>query len=186
MKVRPSRVAWAIVGTLLVLVALSFLFPVVNVCGPDGKTAQAQQDVRGLTSALRAYKGHYGEFPKVSQVGRGDYRKTNAQLVKVLMAIDPAQNPRKIVFFEAMKADSRTRRAGIDPIDRAFLAPWGNPYHLRLPEQGDAGVSSPYEDEADPSPLREVLVWSLGRDGKQGRKNNVAAFKGSDDIASWR
>lgn len=188
MIVGKQRLDGLIVALLLMLLAVLFFVPMRGgVSRRDLEVSQGKQDVRGLVTAMRAYKTEYGRFPAISEAGEREPARRNAELLEALSGTETPQNPKKVVFFEARNAQKQrgTYRSGLDPVDGALLDPWGNPYHVRFNVHGAPEVESPYTDEG--SPLRVgVIAWSLGRDGKQGSEDDPADFRRSDDITSWR
>jgi len=188
MMIGKQRLDGLIVVLLLTLLAVLLFVPMRGgVSRRDLDVSQARQDVRGLVTALRAYKTEYGRFPAISAAGEREPARRNAELLEALSGIETPQNPRKIVFFEGRNAQNKRGmyRSGLDPVDGTLLDPWGNPYHVRFNVQGEPEVESPYADEG--GPLRVgVIVWSLGPDGKEGRAGNPADSRSSDDITSWR
>ena len=143
-------------------------------------------DSNGLATALKSYLIEYGKWPSYAGDGLFLDETRNAQLMRTLCAKDEANNPRKIVFFEGKPArgSSRAYYEGIDPETGACLDPWGNPYRIAIDADYDNVIANPYSDE---SPITTgVIVWSLGKDGKQGSPANPHTFKGSDDVTSWQ
>ena len=146
-----------------------------------------------IVAAVNSFQTEYGHLPGDRPDGRYEDAEGNAELFKVLRAMDPAQNPRNIVYFE--ERDARPPkpsfwhgpgrlRNGFDEHTGVFLDPYGNPYRVRLTPSKLLPVPSHYKDA--PAGQNTVLVWSLGPDGKQGNPTDATKYEGSDDLLSWR
>ncbi len=185
----PKENMWLrVLGGLLVACVVAFLLaPVVSVeTDRGGRKQTAKIGATGLTAALKAYLTEYGKWPAFTGDGLFLDEARNAQLLRTLCAKDEASNPRKIVFFEGRTADkgSGQYREGFHPETGAYLDPWGNPYRIAIDSNYDNEIANPYSD--DPPIQTGVIVWSLGKDGKQGSPANPHTYKGSDDITSWQ
>jgi hypothetical protein len=153
---------------------------------PEAKVAVGQ-----LNAALKQYYTEYGKWPDFTGDGRFLDTARNAQLMRVLRAQDATNNPRNILFFEYLDARplgyfSKHLVAGFDPVTGALLDPWGHPYRITLDADYDGVTVSPYPLDPEPSIRNGVLVWSLGKDGKQADRYRGPGEKLSDDIISWQ
>ena len=204
-----------IISTLVIIFALlalnTFLSFEIKKRSRTGPNMTVKHDVARLTAALKAYYGEYGRWPDFTGDGLFLDEKRQAQLLLTLSYVgtvvflnneerppkilgvlngkDEANNPRKIIFFDGKMATKALLSGGrycdgFNPETGAFLDPWGNPYRIAIDADGDGLITSPYTDEA---PVRTgVIVWSLGKDGKQGSPANPHTYKGSDDVTSWQ
>lgn len=187
----PNGSFWLRALTVLAIAAVTIplLFPAIG-CGPiERGRSQAKSDVVSLKAALQAYNAEYGKWPDFTDNGLFLDEKRQAQLLRMLQGKDEANNPRKIIFFEGRTAtDVRGARGqyrgGCSPATGAYLDAQGNPYRIAIDADNDELIASPYPDG---SSLRiNVIVWSLGKDGKQGSPANPHTSKGSDDVTSWQ
>jgi len=143
-----------------------------------------------MAAALNHFYTEYGHWPDFTGDGKFLDGARNAELIQVLTAHDAVNNPRRIVFFEARAAAkhgfwSSRLSSGIDPVTHTFLDPWGNPYRIILCTRKDNVIITPYSADQDQEIRASAIVWSLGKDGKQGASENDQISQGSDDIRSW-
>ena len=177
-------------GLLIAVVIAGLLFPAVSIHRDGGdRKSEAKTAVVGLSAALKAYYTEYGKWPDFTGNGLFVDEKRQAQLMRTLCGKDEASNPRKIVFFEGKIATKKTSfsdrySSGFHPETGVFLDTWGNPYRIAIDADYNEQITNPYSD--DPAVQRPVIVWSLGKDGKQGSPTNPHTFKGSDDVTSWQ
>ncbi len=118
-------------------------------------------------------------------------------LVRVLIGKEPndvgKQNPSDIDFIEGIKAAASNVKIGVfskrlpwsngliyENEEYALVDSWGNFYRVRLDGDGDHQVANPDPEQAANGrptlPLR-VIVWSPGKDGKEGTWE--------DNLRSW-
>ena len=182
--------AWLFVAVVVLVIFGELIFPVLSDRHRDERISQARMDTGNLRIALDAYRNEYGKWPDFTGDGLFLDEKRQARLLRLLQGKDEANNPRNIVFFEGRTATQSPGahgqfRGGFSPATGAYLDPQGNPYRIAIDTDGDEQIANPYPD--DSSPLRtHIIVWSLGKDGKQGSPTNPHTFKGSDDVTSWR
>jgi len=180
----------------------------VNDACPDFTYGTSYNSGSGATTKVL---GKSQFMPDINNQGnRGSYQESNAQLLAILQADDRfpnAQhllNPNKRNFLNTKSTESRNT-SGVGP-DGVYRDPWGNPYMVTVDVNGDgkcrdafyrldgvsrdptstrghggvisAGQPNSYEAK------REVMVWSLGPDG---RLDEGAANKGfnKDNLVSW-
>ena len=177
-----------VLGGLLIMCFLAVLLAPVLSISTDGneRKTEAKTCVLNLVAALNAYQSEYGKWPDFTGDGLFLDTERQAQLMRVLCAQDEINNPHKIVFFEGRPASKRSGKycSGFHPETGAFLDTLGNPYRIAIDSDNDQQIANPYSDE--PPIERRVIVWSLGKDGKQGSPANPHTFKGSDDVTSWQ
>ena len=152
------------------------------------RIAVVKSDANEIVTALDAYKTEYGKYPGLDRQTAFSNAESNAFLMQILRGHDKVRNPRGFMFCDPRKFDpSRhfkfTSAGGYDPKSGVFFDPWGNPYCIAV-DSGSGQIASPYSDE---SPITTgIIVWSLGKDGKQGSPANPHTSKGSDDVTSWQ
>lgn len=186
----PNGNLWVrtLTALAIALVTVSLLTPAIDKPEPSYKT-NSRILVSTIVSAVKAYNIEYGKYPGLDRQGAFLDAESNAFLLRILRGLDPLRNPRKIVFFEAREIRPRglfkpSSAGGLDPKTGALLDPWGNPYRIVIDADYDNVIANPYSD--DPPLQTGVIVWSLGKDGKQGAPANPHTYKGSDDVTSWR
>lgn len=160
---------------------------------PNGIRVYTRATENSIVAAIASFQTEYGHLPGNRPNGRYEDSAGNAQLFKVLRALDPVQNPRNIVYFEFKNArppkpsfwhhDGKLRN-GFDPQTGVLLDPYGSPYQIRMTPSKLQPISSPYHDA--PAGENTILVWSLGPDGKPGNPTDATQYAGSDDILSWQ
>ena len=183
-----------VIAIIAILIAL--LFPAIKSSLQKAEIAQAQNDVKNIEGALKAYYTEYGKWPNGNGIAT-DYSYGsppplypnycgNYGLMDTLRSIqdsDPGgcgngmfvNNPRKIQFIEIPTKS-------LDQYGN-FLDPWKHPYQITLDTGFDnicqnlaAGGPSPVGLPPNAVTNRNVVVWSFGPDGIAGTK---------DDITSW-
>lgn len=114
-----------IIGILMGLL-LPAVVPIIN----SGKKTQAKNDAVQIANAVAAYELEYGKLPIFPAGSSGDAElDVGGDLLKVLTASDPVNNPRKVLFLETQ--DARHGRSGVTP-DGTFVDPWGGVYRISL------------------------------------------------------
>ena len=189
----PEESVWLRIGEGICMVvaaaALTWLFtdPVVT-CGHTAGSLPANTAIHQLTAALQSYYAEYGKWPDFTGDGLFLDEARNGQLLNALRSLDVSANPRRIPFIEVRTAGQTDEakpqyRRGLHPENGSYLDLWGAPYRIALDTDDDGQIASPYPD--DPPIAASVIVWSLGKDCKQGAPGNPRTAKGSDDIRSW-
>lgn len=114
--------------------------------------------------------------------GDAETESENAALIKALTGRDHKNNEKGIYFFDALGENVKKR---IDAKSGAFVDGWGNFYRIRFDADEDGNVDNPYKNEK--SPLhKDAIIWSLGKDGVQGKGGDSNTLYLSDDIVSWQ
>lgn len=139
-----------LVLSLLILPAL--LIPAVAGGIRAGRSAQAQNEIRGIQTAVTAYYNEYGRVPQV----RG-----NAELIEALTGA----NPRQIVFLEV-------DMSSLD--DGALVDPWSEAYAIAL--DFDDADSVTVGDQTLP---HRCAVWSYGpnRQDEKGMGDDLVSWR---------
>ena len=174
-------------GILLVLVTLLIVGPKFFEVSTDRnyRNVAAKAGATQLASGLRSYYDEYGHWPDFAGDGKILDATGNAAILRVLTAHDETNNPRRIVFFEAAPARKPDLTNGITP-DGVFVDPWGSPYRIILDSGGSGTIANPYPKDPNSKIQARAIVWSLGKDGKQGAPKDEHISQGSDDICSWK
>lgn len=166
---------------LLLVVVVVLLLPVNPWEIKDARRAQTRNDLTQLVTAVRAYRSEYGKYPVTQTPGTVETDTENAALLQTLSGHDSKGNAKGIVFFDVRSESSKN---GIKSASGALLDAWGNYYRVRFDADEDGSVKNPYSGE--PHQLHtDVVTWSVGKDGWQGRSGNASLLRGSDDIVSW-
>jgi type II secretory pathway pseudopilin PulG len=186
---KPNVLEWLVALFVVLVLALLFVPPIPSSrVRETARKAQAKVHVAGLVTAMRYFQADYGRYRKPPADGKFVTLEQNAELLRVLRGMNDEENPRGIIYFEVPDAKVRNGKLsnGIDPKTGALLDPWGNFYRVAVDADGSGGIENPYDD-AGPKKLKlPVIVWSLGKDGRQGKRGAVRTFTGSDDILSWQ
>ncbi len=169
-----------VAGFVVLLPLLAAIFPSVFSVETDreGRCVEASAGASQLAAALKNYYTEYGHWPDFTGAGKFLDAEQNARLMHVLTAHDEVNDPRRIIFFEAKSAIVQHGAAGdrlsggFDPTAGTFLDPWGNPYRIILDATNRGVIASPYAQDPDRAISASAIVWSLGKDGKQGDTDN--------------
>ena len=176
-----------VIYPLLIVVVIILIVPaLLGQVHQQARKAEARNSDTALTAGLKAYFVEYGHWPDFTGDGLFLDEPRQGQLMRVLLADDVVDNPRKIIFFEArdVTETSGKYRGGFNPKTDVLYDPWGQPYRIALDTTGTGTIANPYPDDGPIS--ASVLVWSLGKDGQQGAPANPHTAQGSDDILSWQ
>ncbi|MBN1268796.1 MAG: prepilin-type N-terminal cleavage/methylation domain-containing protein [Kiritimatiellae bacterium] len=171
------------IGIIAVLAGL--LIPTVNTVLRKAEETEARADVKAIATAVQAYVNEYGRFPEGS--GGPDRvfhhespANANNRVINPLRSVvsnygnkNGINNPRNIVFLEV--AADRIATSGMASVVGSYVDPWDWQYRIVLDLNYDnmCDANSP---QAYVGTNRNVIVWSIGRDGS----HNTA-----DDIKSW-
>ena len=171
---------------IAILAALSV--PVANAVMKRARLMRATHMALELRKAVGTYSAEYGRYPVArdngSQSARDAEVETDQALMNVLLASDEASgpgglNPRGLPFISANRASSdRNPRDGMvyTPTGGGTLYdPWGNLYRLIIDVDRNNRCKVP---SGDGVVAKDVLVWSLGPNGKDDRG-------GGDDVIVW-
>jgi len=171
--------AFTLIELLVVITIIGILaglsFPAISGALNAAKKAEASAMVNQLKIAMTSYQTEYGVWP-------GSVTSETAfdadDLYDLLIGEDdPAgDNPRQIVFMEfnskSLRASASDTGPPADPASATlFVDPWNNSYQMALDTNYDNELTVP-----SGSIRSSVAVWSAGKDGDDGTK---------DDITSW-
>ncbi len=173
-------------GLFIAIVLVGLLPHFIPPSYTPSRGGEAVAGTVNLVFALQEYHTRYGHWPDFTGDGLFLDEQRQAQLMRVLLAKDAVNNPRKILFIELPTAtESHSHyHAGIDPKTDAFIDPWGQPYRIALDTTGTGTITNP---DPDGVPIHaSVIAWSLGKDGQQGVLANPGTLRGSDDVTSWQ
>ena len=175
---KPPKMSAAVkclAAILLLILVGALLFPVNPWERENSAKTQAMNDIQQLTYAVRAYRAEYGKYPILQDGGKVETAAQSTELMAILRGQSPKANPLNKAFI-----DLHGSRSG-----GAFTDAWGNHYRMRVDADEGGWVQSPYKDEPSQLPT-DVIAWSVGEDGMQGRRGNPTTLNGSDDIVSWK
>ena len=183
----------------IIAILIGLMFPAFQGVRDQARRLQAKNDLIQVVTAVNAYFTEYGRYPLTpstpADTTYGD-TITNDQLFNVLRAINPTENPRKVVFLSPPDVkEAANPRSGISTASATvgqYFDPWGKPYLVRLDTDYDNQVRNPYAQNAGGAPfLRSgVIAWSFGKDNLSQSiaampvDKNVGTNK--DDIISWQ
>ena len=170
-----SAAVKCLVVILLLILVGALLFPVNPWERENSAKTQAMNDIQQLTYAVRAYRAEYGKYPILQDGGKVETAAQSTELMAILRGQSPKANPLNRAFIDL----HGPRSGGV------FTDAWGNHYRMRVDADEDGWVQSPYKDEPSQLPT-DVIAWSVGQDGMQGRRGNPTTLNGSDDIVSWK
>ena len=174
---RPA--AFTLIELLVVIAIIAILaglaFPAVQGALESGKKAQARNDVQQIAAAIRAFELEYGRQPSATTGEDRWLESNNEDVVKVLLGMDPALNPRNIRFLEP-KMVSGTK-GGVNQSTYRFYDPWGSPYVIKLNTNYD-NVIEYYGDH-----FVSVIVMSSGPDKT---RDDLSATAKINDIFNFR
>jgi len=140
----------------------------------------------------------FGTVPINSPTGAGD----NSVIIDVLrnntnstaqnIAVVQTLNPRQIVFLTPPTVkDENAPKSGVtatkSPIG-IYYDPWGMQYNIAIDMDYDNSILKAihgYGDDKFSTVNTGVMVWSYGKDKKQGTNGN-RTYQGSDDVISWQ
>lgn len=130
----------------------------------------------------------------------------NSDLMIILMDLDMGVNaghklnPKRIQFLAA-KMTGDTNSPGVSAVDYQYRDPWGNPYVISLDANHDDHVSNALYSNAALYPkgcpasltnhagafdfIGNVMVWSLGPDGKASMSAPASDSPNRDNVRSW-
>lgn len=152
---RISSRAFTLIELLIVIaiigILMALLFPAVNGAIDAARKAQAKNDVTQIATAVIAYETEYGKLPKNAN------GPVNTDLVKILMAQNDTENPRKISFIEAGTA----KRGKSGTNDTGFVDPWGGVYQIKVDDDYNNEVTAAGWSTVGTVTLRrKVAVWN--------------------------
>lgn len=156
MKQATNKKGFTLIELLVVMAIIAILAAILVPLAPrligTAKRNKAKGEVNSIVMAVKAYQNDYARMP-----GSG-----STDTIKILIAEDNTQNPRKTVYLETEKADPTGR----------FLDPWGNQYNIELDDDYNGKVTyngSTYTTSA--------VVYSNGPDGTINTSDDIASVK---------
>lgn len=170
----------------IISILASLAVPVANVVMKRARLMHAEHMALELRKALGTYSAEYGRYPVAADSGSqsaGDVEVESDQaLMNVLLGSEEATgagglNPRGESFFSGNRASSGPRN-GIEFTPTgggALYDPWGNLFRVIIDVDRNNRCKSPSGDGVVP---KDVLVWSLGPNGKDDRGLE-------DDVIIW-
>ncbi|MEK7950413.1 type II secretion system protein [Luteolibacter soli] len=169
-----------VMSIIMVLAALSLT--AISLVNKRSRELVSLTCVRDLDMALNAYRDTYNHFPSVGDQDQMTADgKAGAELLTILLGKeDPSgtmQNPKGIVFLTTKIADNKNKGGLVysgNQVEGMFDA-WGHPLNLEFDNDLDNEIADPTK----PGGIvrqKNVIVWSLGADGKLG---------GNDEVKSW-
>ena len=122
-----KRVIWTI-GLVTVILCAAWVVRLATAFKANASTAQFNEDVENLFSALQTFKENVGTYPTGN----------NAQVVKALMG----RNPKKLIILVGGQYDLNDKGEFVDP--------WGTPLRIYFDEGGvlvrSAGPNRRFDD----------------------------------------
>jgi general secretion pathway protein G len=196
---------FTLIELLVVVTILGILMSLaVNGAGAirsQARAAQARNDCTGVSTAIRAFYTDYSRYPvSVSKSDNSPYEAQsessgNSEVIKALMAVDTAINPRGVVYYESKMAKPSANDQWVGGIhDGGLFDPWGYTYGICVNVQSAPDFkytgsvlkyySSKPGDIADEiwQPITSGIgVFSLGKDQCSDKKSSSPA----PGILSW-
>lgn len=186
---RKRDTAFTLIELLVVIailaILMSLLIPVTTSVKNTARKTQALNDIKQITTAVKAYYTEYSKYPLDTADQGHDYTFTQTSNQDNLMDVLRASgrsgswdattgenlNPRRQVFLSANYTKNLTNPAGgIVPTNATkfqnqYVDPWGMPYNIRVDGNYDNVVANPYATNAGPASLTiDVIGWSFGID----------------------
>jgi prepilin-type N-terminal cleavage/methylation domain-containing protein len=207
MKRQPTA-AFTLIELLVVIAIIAVLmgiaFPVFSSIQNQARKTQAKNDVTQIVTAVNAFYTEYGKYPLPATASGdgysvGDGTTSSKAMFDALRGLDPALNPRQIVFISPAEDTSQASPKGKLGSDGQFHDPWTSPYSIRIDADYDNKVPNPYgANGAGTDPIRQgVIAWSLGKNGALGGGAAASAtfdkepgtantYTSSGDVISWQ
>src|SRR5256714_6185803 len=151
-----------VIAIIAVLAGLSF--PVFQSIQNQAKKTQAKNDITQIVTAVNAFYTEYGKYPVPAATttdaffGTGTAPAgsttvgTNDLLFNALRGLDPATNPRAIVFLSPNTARNTTPpkggiSQGLGTVGQ-YMDVWGSPYAIVIDSDynNQIGTANPYSD----------------------------------------
>lgn len=159
-----SVLATLILSTIIALgiMAIPKLAQGVN----DASDQRASETALKLKSAIGAYHEQFGKFPFPDSPSTNNVFLSNETIMNQLMAEDPAgpfysDDRGHLTLFTDPGSGLSKRGGKIRLVD-----PWGKPFRVKIINQ----TSGSYENWQN-----QILVWSTGRDKKDGTPDDIVA-----------
>lgn len=155
----------SLVSSLMVgLIALGFLAGRSAIA--KSYEARARVDLITLANAIEDFHTDHGAVPHASAP---QPMTSTAPLLDTLRGVNPAENPKNVVYLAQPSSDQRD--------------PWGRPYFITLDTDNDGSIDDPLTGR--PLPGRRAITWSAGPDGKINLAIPTAP-ENRDNLYSWR
>jgi hypothetical protein len=178
-RITGNGMVLGFVGVLLACVAVySFTLPQITICKKTTNTATANN----IESAVNNFHTEYGTMPDVKNHVTTDSAE-GIKLLTILRGMEnpstPMQNSRSINFLCVKEA--RNKRDGMiynkhgNSIEGLFDS-WGNPYVIELDTKNAGSLHFTHGNRTIELKDRRVAVYSPGKDGKLGTR---------DDFTTW-
>ena len=182
---------------LLVVVAIIALLAAGSI-GAYGKFMNSVRATAGkklaveLAGAVSSYYSTYDTLPITGTAGGGDEELNtldDTDFLAVLAAKgDVKMNSRKLDFlegFQAAKPKAGSYEGGVessDPASPKIYDPWGQEYIVIMDTNFDGEIENPLGEEPTIIRGKKCIVYSTGRPGSNGAKNEVK----SEYLTSWK
>jgi prepilin-type N-terminal cleavage/methylation domain-containing protein len=153
------------IGIIALLAGI--LLPALRAAFVKAEKAQAQTDVKGIESAIRAYFNEYSKIPAPDGWQGNDKDASSASDSREVIHRLMTNNPRRIVFLEVSSG----------PSDGTFLDPWDTQYavYLDTDYSGDLTVGS-----------NKVFAPGAAVSAGPDKTFTVTAGKDDDNIYSFK
>lgn len=126
----------------------------------------AKSDATSLTNAILAYKMEYQQMPLIgTQRSESVETESDAEIMRILLAADPDQNPRERPFINVKLATND--RKGLDRSGN-YLDPWGHRYGIGIDANGNGVVKNPVPGAG--TIREEAISWSHGKPARNGQR----------------
>ena len=203
-RVRAFTLIELLVVIVIIAVLMGIAFPVFSSIQNQARKTQAKNDVTQIVTAVNAFYTEYGKYPVPSTATNdgysvGDGTTLSKAMFDALRGLDPALNPRQIVFISPAEDTSQASPKGKLGSDGQFHDPWSSPYSIRIDADYDNKVPNPYgANGAGADPIRQgVIAWSLGKNGALGggpalnsafdkEPGSANTYPSSGDVISWQ
>jgi prepilin-type N-terminal cleavage/methylation domain-containing protein len=203
-RVRAFTLIELLVVIVIIATLMGIAFPVFSSIQNQARKTQAKNDVTQIVTAVNAFYTEYGKYPLPATASGdgysvGDGTTPSKAMFDALRGLDPALNPRQIVFISPAEDTSQASPKGKLGSDGQFHDPWSSPYSIRVDADYDNKVPNPYgANGAGADPIRQgVIAWSLGKNGALGggpaassafdkEPGTPNTYTSSGDVISWQ
>jgi hypothetical protein len=179
-KISVRRVLVGFFGGVVVLGVVGWV--VVQRAAKVNREPSGRVMASSLASAVENFYGEYNRLPDVG----GDRFQTNGpagkKLLEILLVMEgpqpEPQNGRSVIFLQGKEAKGRKDGIAYGPDDsvEGVFDVFGNPYTVVLNSEYEDELVFQYGGQSVKLRGKQVAVWSVGEDGKEGTK---------DDLKSW-
>jgi hypothetical protein len=146
------------------------------------RVLQTKTAIKGLEIAMNGYDTEYDRVVGKTlgdKVGltEGHDSLAEGDLLATLMSILPVHNPRRIRFYDPVRAKGQVNGVWFDAAGVIHLSdPWGSPYRVRADLNGDGLIPSPETPGGALS--AQYIIYSAGPD------KDPTTWR--DNVASWK